>query len=191
MQPSELAHNTPYISPIVRYPSKGLRNPVRHLSKAAIGSHSLSTQAASMLDVCTKERGLGLAAQQVGLDVSLAVIPLYSGGEKPILVVVANLEITERGPDELGEEGCLSLYSVFAQVTAPSWVRAKGIDALSGEPFDEVIHGYAARAVSHEVDHLAGKLLIDRIKSPWRKIFARQVDKARSRYMLESIQNRR
>jgi peptide deformylase len=170
--------------PLVYYPSEALRRPARAVAHPALGTHSLETQAAAMLQACEAHRGLGLAAQQVGLDLALAVIPLLRGQEAHRLYAVANLEVLERGPEVFGEEGCLSLYSVLAQARAPSWVRCRGIDVLTGAPFEETVRGYAARAVVHEADHLVGRLLLDRLNAPWKKLFLRQVEKARVKMAL-------
>jgi peptide deformylase len=169
---------------LVLYPNPGLRKPARPVAEGAFGTRALEVQAMVMLEACERNRGIGLAAQQLGYDLSLAAIPIQGAG-KLELQVVANLVILERGPDVRDEEGCLSLLGVLAAVQAPSWVEWEGW-AIDGRKLAQRATGYAARAVSHEADHLTGKLLVDRVAPPWRKIFLRQVEKARVKLATES-----
>jgi peptide deformylase len=169
---------------LVLYPNPGLRKPARPVAEGAFGTRGLEMQATAMLEACERNKGIGLAAQQVGYDLALAAIPVTRSG-KLGLEVIANLAIDVRGPDVLEEEGCLSLLGVQTAVLAPCWVEWHG-RSVDGQNVGQRATGYAARAVAHEADHLEGRLLVDRVKPPWRKIFLRQVDKARVKLAKES-----
>jgi peptide deformylase len=163
--------------PIVSWPAPGLRRPARLVPPAAFGTRLLAEQASQMLATCEHLHGIGLAAQQVGFDLALAVVPLIEGSKRE-LVCVANPQLVDIGPPVPGDEACLSFAGILplSLVPAPAWVllRATGMD---GAPIEQRVDGYAARAVFHEVEHLAGRLLCDRVKPPWRKKFLKIVEK--------------
>jgi len=103
-------------------------------------------------------RGVGLAATQVGILQRLFV---FSPEEDEVKVVV-NPTITRRSDEvEMDDEGCLSLQGVLVPVERSLEVRVEGKDER-GKDVAYDVEGFAARAVQHEVDHLEGKLMIDR-----------------------------
>ena len=117
-------------------------------------------------------RGVGLAANQIGVlrRVLVVDVPIEDGRRTQLAVV--NPMLTERAGSEVGEEGCLSIPGVFEDVRRPGRVRVKGWDE-EGRPVDLTLDGYLARAVQHEVDHLDGVLLVDRL-SPLRRQFLKR-----------------
>jgi peptide deformylase len=136
--------------------------------------------AAAMLDVMREREGIGLAAQQVGSTLSICVVdvparldldeqgtPLNPGVELPLILVNPRIE---RSGTELAvrEEGCLSFPEITAQVTRPFEIDLVYED-LSGVTRSLGLRGLVARAVQHEMDHLAGVLLVDRM-TPVRKL---------------------
>lgn len=101
--------------------------------------------------------GIGLAATQVGILRRLFVFH-HDGADR----VLVNPVITaSAGPDEIDEEGCLSLGPVRVPVERPLEVTIEGRDA-GGEPVKLELEGLTARVVQHELDHLDGTLIIDR-----------------------------
>jgi peptide deformylase len=121
--------------------------------------------------------GVGLAAPQVGISMQLAV--LEDRPENLEWMSEARQRELERVPlpfrvlinptfEPVGErqveafEGCLSVAGWQAAI--PRWqaVRVRGLDQ-NAEPVDEVLHGWPARIVQHELDHLAGVLYLDRM----------------------------
>jgi len=106
-------------------------------------------------------RGVGLAAPQIGLSLRVAVIDVKSEG-KPNRIVLINPEIVSLQGELNDEEGCLSLPGVYAKLRRHSRARVRALDEngvsreLSGE-------GLLARAFQHEIDHLDGKLYVDRL----------------------------
>lgn len=108
-------------------------------------------------------QGVGLAAQQVGIDKQLAVIDIGDG-----LIKCVNPVIVKREGRELLEEGCLSVPTVTVKIK-----RAKSITVhfLDEEGNAQVLtaDGLLARAFQHEIDHLAGVLIIDYV-NPVKKI---------------------
>ena len=101
--------------------------------------------------------GIGLAATQVGILRRFFVF--HDEGEDMVLV---NPVITSTGAElETSEEGCLSLGPVRMPVERPTEVTIEGLDA-SGAPVHFELEGLPARVVQHELDHLDGKLVLDR-----------------------------
>jgi peptide deformylase len=116
-------------------------------------------------------RGIGLAANQVGVARRIAVID--ADGEKLVLI---NPRILEVSGSETGEEGCLSIPDYFGDVTRPDRIVLEALGA-DGQPYRRELAGLPARAAQHEIDHLDGILFLDhlsllkrqRMLSRWRK----------------------
>jgi peptide deformylase len=114
--------------------------------------------------------GIGLAATQVGI--LRRVFVFAHDGEDRVLV---NPIITKAGRvKETDEEGCLSLGPVRVPVERPVEVTIEGMN-VDGEPVVYELEGLHARCVQHEVDHLDGKLIIDRTDDASRRDALRQL----------------
>jgi peptide deformylase len=101
-------------------------------------------------------RGIGLAAPQVGRTERLAVIDL---GDDPFVVI--NPEIVSASSAKAkGEEGCLSIPDIYADVERPKSVGIRALDR-NGNPFERDASDLLARCLQHEIDHLDGKLFLD------------------------------
>ncbi|HKC46818.1 MAG TPA: peptide deformylase [Gemmatimonadales bacterium] len=108
-------------------------------------------------------KGVGLAANQVGIAQRVAVVD--TGGEAPQPLVLVNPTIVHRGEEtETAEEGCLSIPEVFGDVERPVSIIVEATDR-SGTPFRLETSGYQARAIQHEVDHLDGVLFLDHLSA--------------------------
>ena len=117
----------------------------------------LRAVAERMLGVMHDAEGVGLAATQVGILRRFFVCTI--DGEDRVLV---NPSVTPLGEDtDVDTEGCLSLASVRVPVERATKVALEARDA-SGEPVSLELEGYPARVVQHEVDHLDGRLMLDR-----------------------------
>ena len=106
-------------------------------------------------------RGVGLAAPQVGLSLRLAVIDVRPEG-KPQRLVLINPEIVETSGEQREEEGCLSIPGIFGKLTRAARVRVRALGE-DGKPWELTGEGLLARAFQHEIDHLDGKLYVDRL----------------------------
>ena len=110
--------------------------------------------------------GIGLAATQLGV---MHRVLIYRIGQDAPLVALVNPEIEWSSADaEVGEEGCLSLPGVVAEVERPIYVRARAQDT-DGSAILLEASGLEARVVQHEVDHLNGTLILDRIDKAQRR----------------------
>lgn len=119
----------------------------------------LARLVADMFEALGKERGLGLAAPQVGRSVRLFITDV--DGDKPRVFV--NPEILQTSQEEVDyEEGCLSFPGLYMDVRRPGEVRIQAFGE-KGRPFTIEAEGLLARVILHEYDHLDGKLFVDRL----------------------------
>ena len=119
--------------------------------------------AREMFELMYASKGIGLAANQVGLPYRLFVLNLASDpNDKEEEVVFINPEILKRSGNEEGEEGCLSFPELYGSVKRSSKIVVDAFD-LGGNNFQYELDELACRAVLHECDHLDGVLFIDRM----------------------------
>jgi peptide deformylase len=111
-----------------------------------------------MIETMYDAEGVGLAAPQVGVLKRLVVIDVSEEGNDPIVLI--NPVILETEGEQTGDEGCLSVPGKVGTVTRPNYVKVKAYDRNMKE---FIIEGteLLARALSHEIDHLDGKLYVD------------------------------
>ncbi len=112
-----------------------------------------------MIETMHKYNGVGLAAVQVGILKRIVVIDLYD--DKGPIVLINPVIIKEKGEQEV-EEGCLSFPNQFAKIIRPAEVVAEYTDR-DGKRMRVKAKELLAQAISHELDHLEGKLFIDKI----------------------------
>lgn len=124
---------------------------------------------ADMFETMYRDRGVGLAAVQVGVPLRLFIVDTSPhGGTRLVLI---NPKITRRDGTQLGEEGCLSVPGLLGEVERAYTVgfEATGLD---GEPFTAEASELTARAIQHENDHLNGTLFIDHLTPEQRQAIA-------------------
>ncbi len=109
-----------------------------------------------MVKMMYLNRGIGLAAPQVGINKQMAVVDI---GDKRLLKLINPAVVEADGTEEM-EEGCLSIPDVYIQVKRPKRIKVKSLDENGQETTLEV-SGLMARTVLHEIDHLKGRLIID------------------------------
>ena len=135
---------------------------------------SLRELASRMQRSMIMERGVGLAAPQVGRRVRLILAEDRRGPRTKTLVLV-NPEIVEASPEQRTyNEGCLSLPELFADVKRPARVRVSYQD-LQGVEHEVEDDGLLARIIQHEMDHLDGVLFVDHLSALKKKIIARKL----------------
>lgn len=124
----------------------------------------------SMIDTMREYNGAGLAAPQVGVSRQVAVIetqenPRYPGKDAIPLTVLINPEITSFSPDvEEGWEGCLSVRDLWGKVKRATGITLKAL-SVDGKEITIKAEGFQAVVFQHEIDHLYGKLFIDRMEA--------------------------
>jgi peptide deformylase len=133
-----------------------------------------------MVETMHAASGVGLAANQVGVSLQLAVIDIGEhGGEgtRHPLVVLINPEIISMEGSVVAEEGCLSVPDFSETVKRAARVKVRAKDR-TGTPFELEAEGLMAKALQHEIDHLNGILFIDRLSPIKKSIFQRKLKKA-------------
>jgi peptide deformylase len=117
-----------------------------------------------MYETMDAAEGVGLAANQIGLAMRVAVVD--AEGTR---IAMINPLILEASGKDSQEEGCLSIPDVYAEVTRPEAIllEATGVD---GAPYRIEAAGLLARAIQHEIDHLDGILFLDRLSPMKRRL---------------------
>ncbi|MAE72160.1 MAG: peptide deformylase [Gemmatimonadetes bacterium] len=117
-----------------------------------------------MIDTMYAADGVGLAANQVGVSRRFAVFDLafVNGLKDEDLLVTINPRIVAREGSQIGEEGCLSLPGMMADIERPMKVTVRAM-SMEGEENEIEGEGLLARAFCHEIEHLEGKLFIDNL----------------------------
>lgn len=124
---------------------------------------SLRRLAEDMLETMYDAPGVGLAAPQIGVSKSICV---FDAGEGPRVLV--NPEIMESSGAWEFDEGCLSVPGHYWTIERPAYARVVGQD-LDGVPVEYAGEELLGRVLQHEIDHLNGLLLIQRLDRPTRK----------------------
>ncbi len=111
-----------------------------------------------MIDTMHVADGVGLAGPQVGISQKIFIAcPTMRRGEEHIMV---NAVIEEKSGNSVSAEGCLSLPGISGEVARATKLKVSFLDR-HGKKFTAVLEDFFARVVQHEMDHLAGKLLVD------------------------------
>jgi len=116
----------------------------------------------NMFDTMYEEDGIGLAANQVGIDLNLMIIDVSHTGETEDACIFVNGEIIDSSGSSEMEEGCLSIPEVRLPIKRPEKIRFKYQLPDGSEHIDE-FNGLLGRVIQHEMDHLKGVFIIDRV----------------------------
>jgi peptide deformylase len=150
--------------PIVTYGS----DPVLHRACAPVTrfDEKLRRLLLDMFASMEAADGVGLAANQIGVDARVFVIDCPDAEGEDVVGYVINPTLTLPVPvgdepaEEVTEEGCLSVPGAYADLTRAFRARVEGVD-LKGDPVSIETTGMAARCLQHEVDHLNGTVYVD------------------------------
>lgn len=145
---------------IIYYPHPTLRHVSKNLKRV---DGELRDLVAQMFELMYEHEGVGLAANQVDLPYRLFVAnPSGDRENREAEQVFINPVLSAGKGQAEGEEGCLSIPGVLGPVMRNEKITVEAYD-LSGESFCGEVQDLFARIVQHEVDHLDGKLFIDRL----------------------------
>jgi peptide deformylase len=159
--------------PILKFGDQILHEPARPVEAFTAEVDRLI---GDMIETMYAAPGIGLAAPQVGIALRIFVIDLSLGHDPGSLIVMVNPDFVLREGLQLEEEGCLSVPGFNATVVRPSRAIVKGLDR-SGGPQEREATGLLARAFQHEMDHLDGKLFVDRLRGIKRDLIVRKIRK--------------
>jgi len=175
------------ILPIVRYGHPALR---RKGAVVEVLDTEVRQLIADMFETMYDAHGIGLAAQQVGRALQLAVVDVRGIEDRPstlfrdgqpadvdaaMPLVLINPQIQAVGETVAGPEGCLSFPEIFGEIARPEMIEVKALGA-DGRPYAFRCGGLLAKAIQHEVDHLNGILFIDRMTKAVRDPLQEEID---------------
>ncbi len=162
---------------IRKFPDSILRKKTGRVEKIDANLHRLIDD---MVETMHAAPGVGLAANQVGASLQVAVIDLSAREDKTQrhpLIVLINPELLSMEGSLSEEEGCLSIPEYSETVKRAAKVKVRAQDK-SGKVYELNAEGMLAKALQHEIDHLNGLLFIDRISPLKKDIFKRRYKKA-------------
>jgi len=144
--------------PILEYPDPRLRERSAPVTAFDAGLARLVEDLVETLHATPT--GIGISAPQVGDLRQVLIMDLTESRTEPEVYI--NPEILSRSVPGLVEESCLSIPAVVGNVVRSTQLRVRAVDA-EGRPFERDLEGMHAVCLQHEVDHLEGKLFIDRL----------------------------
>lgn len=144
---------------ITTYPNIALFEKTRPIPKDQIKTETYAQIGSSMLEILRKKGGIGLSANQVGLPLNMCVIELHSSNP----MIMLNPRIIDRSEKTMvSEEGCLSLPGAGLKVERWAEVTVEYED-VTGETQTVEAKGLLSACLQHEIDHLMGILMINRV----------------------------
>lgn len=158
---------------IRKYPDEVLKKKAEPVSEF---NGNLQKLIDDMIETMYKANGVGLAAPQVGVLKRLIVVDTSPREPNQSLIVLINPEIVNAEGEILSEEGCLSLPGFITRLNRKEKVLVRGLNR-EGREIEIEASGLLSRALQHEIDHLDGTLLIDRISPLKRELFRRKYQK--------------
>jgi peptide deformylase len=158
---------------IIEFPDPRLRQVATPLLDVDADARAL---ASAMIETMYAAKGIGLAATQVNDQRRVFVMDTSPSQDQP--QVFFNPEIIERSGQQVGEEGCLSIPGLVADVQRAEQVTVRALN-VDGEAFEMEAHGLEAVCIQHEIDHLDGKVFLDRLSSLKRRMLQKKYQKSR------------
>ena len=159
---------------VVTYPAQVLTVRAKPVTKFGKRLRGL---VADMFDTMYEFDGVGLAAPQLGVSQRVVVADSRQGAAERLVLV--NPKITGKRGEQTGEEGCLSLPELYADVTRATAIEVAAVDC-DGDTLRVKASGFLARIIQHEIDHLNGILFIDRLKPDQRDEKLAEYDELRA-----------
>jgi peptide deformylase len=161
------------LRPVLRLGAPDLRAPAAAVAGI---TPEITALAEDMIATMYAAHGIGLAAPQIGVPLRMFVIDLSLGRDPDGLKVCINPTWETKEGMQLEEEGCLSLPGFTATVARPARaaITALGLDGL---PHRIEGAGLLARALQHEMDHLDGRVFVDRLRGISRAMILRKIHK--------------
>lgn len=160
---------------ILKYPHPALKQRALPVERVDAGVQALVDDLAeTMYDA----PGVGLAANQVGVLSRVFVVDCAAEDEASQLLVFINPEIVTAVGTIQWEEGCLSFPGITEEIRRAERVTARALDR-DGRPFELTAEGLLAVAIQHELDHLNGVVMLDKLSALRRKLLGRKLAQGR------------
>ena len=162
---------------IVIYPNQILLEKTRDIPIDQINSNTYSQIGSSMIEIMKKKGGVGLSANQVGLPLNMCVIATNISDVKIMLNprILKSSKVTDDS-----SEGCLSVPGALCKLKRHNWVEI-AYETVDGETVEERLSGFAGYVVQHEIDHLQGILILNRLNEYSRNKAMKQMHRFKTR----------
>ncbi len=161
------------LRPILKYGAQALHGPAKPVEAL---TPEIDALIGDMIETMYAAPGVGLAAPQVGVPLRIFVVDISVGRDAGGLIVMVNPEFVSQDGTQLEEEGCLSVPGFEATVLRPARVVVRGM-GRDGSMHEQTGTGLLARAFQHEMDHLDGRLFVDRLRGIKRDLIVRKIKK--------------
>lgn len=162
------------IREILKYPDPRLREVAQPVSAV---TDEIRTLIDDMAETMYESNGCGLAATQIGVNHRIFVVDCAGEDEPSDFRVFINAEIVDTTGNQTWNEGCLSFPGVSEEIKRAEQVRVRALDR-DGKAFELDADGLLAVAIQHELDHLNGVLMIDKLNAVKRRLMGRKLAKA-------------
>lgn len=149
--------------PILEFPDPRLRTVAKPVTEV---DDKIRQLVDDLFETMYDAPGIGLAASQVNVHKRVVVIDVSEDKSQPLVFINPEIEVLDPELSEY-DEGCLSVPGFYETVVRPNHIRVKALDR-DGNPFEITPDGVLAVCIQHELDHLNGKLFVDRI-SPFKR----------------------
>ena len=159
------------IKEIMIYPAEVLK---KHSEPVEVVDDEIRTLVDDMAETMYAAPGVGLAANQVGVIKRIAVIDIDHPEGKSDLLVLINPEIVERSGEIEWEEGCLSFPGINVKVQRSQKIRMTALNR-DGEAYELDAQELLAVAIQHEIDHLDGITLANKMSFLQRRLMMREL----------------
>lgn len=164
------------VRPITRYGHPILRKVVAKIPAVTDDLVKLTDE---MLDIMRHARGVGLAANQIGLDLSAAVVQ-YEG----VTLRMFNPKLLRKEGEQRYEEGCLSIPGIHGDVSRALNVTVQYL-GVDGQVVEETHTGHVARIIQHEVDHLNGLMIVNHFSVATKALHKKVLERMREETLAE------
>jgi peptide deformylase len=151
----------------------------RHAPTAVTAvTDEIRTLVDDMAETMYDSKGCGLAATQIGVNHRVFVVDCAGEDEPSDFRVFINPEIVTTTGNQTWNEGCLSFPGVSEEIKRAEQVKVRALDR-EGKPFELEADGLLAVAIQHELDHLNGVLMIDKLNALKRRMMGRKLAQAK------------
>jgi len=160
---------------IVTYPHSTLTRRAEEVEKVDGNIRKLISD---MVDTMYANGGVGLAAPQVGVSKRVIVVDVRPYDPSASLISIVNPEVVEEGEEVIHEEGCLSVPGCVEGIKRRKWIKVRGLNER-GREIEVEGEGMLAIALQHEIDHLNGRVILDRMSRVKRSLYKKRLQKAK------------
>jgi peptide deformylase len=162
---------------IMTYPNATLARRAEEVEKV---DGKIRKLISDMVDTMYANEGVGLAAPQVGVSKRVIVVDARPYDPSTSLICVVNPEVVSEGGGVLHEEGCLSVPECVEGIKRKEWIKVRGLDEM-GREIELEGEGMLAIVLQHEIDHLNGKVILDRMSRIKRDLYKKRLRKAKTK----------